>query len=50
MRPEGRTMRISSIRAKGIVAEMLDNLSVSSPPTCSAQARAPNQAKMSFSQ
>src|SRR3546814_4682931 len=30
MRPEGRTMRTSSIRAKGLVAETLDSLRVSS--------------------
>src|SRR3546814_10582388 len=37
MRPEGRTMRTSSIRAKGMVAEPLDSLRVSSPPTCRSE-------------
>src|SRR3546814_12975439 len=50
MRPEGRTMRTSSIRAKGMVAETHDSLSVSSQTTCSDHPRAPNQPSTSASE
>ena len=41
--PPGRTSRISSISAKGIVSARLDTFSVSSPPTPSAQAPRPTR-------